>query len=122
MVMEENGKPVNRFYQLELELSKINALSLNWTIVHPIDKKNPFYQLTREDLINHKAEVLVFVKGFDDSFSNTVVARISYTAEEFIFGAKFKPMYHRSGVGNKTVLELDKLNAHEPVEIRNNEL
>jgi inward rectifier potassium channel len=42
---EENGK-VNKFYSLELELEKINALPLG-TLVHPITEESPLYQFTK---------------------------------------------------------------------------
>jgi inward rectifier potassium channel len=37
MSIEEN-KLVNKFYTLDLELEKINSLSLSWTLVHPLRK------------------------------------------------------------------------------------
>jgi inward rectifier potassium channel len=110
MIIEENGTLVNRFYPLELQISKINALTLSWTLVHPINDQSPMYNLSQEDLKNYKAEVLVFVKAFDDTFSNTVVARTSYHIGEVLFGAKFVPMYNRSQNGTSTIMEMDKLN------------
>jgi inward rectifier potassium channel len=44
--------------------------------------------------------------------------RTSYTFDEIIWNAKFKPMYHESANGTTTVLELDKLNDYELVEIK----
>jgi len=41
MTIEENGKMVNRFFPLELEFDRANALTLNWTIVHPITETAP---------------------------------------------------------------------------------
>jgi len=117
LVVEENGSPFIRFYPMNLEISKVNALSLSWTLVHPIDDKSPMYNLTIEDLATYRAEVLIFVKAFDDAFSNTVVARGSYTFKEFIPGAKFIPMYRPSADGSSTILEMDKLNAFEKVDI-----
>lgn len=46
-----------------------------------------------------------------------VIHRSSYTFREIIWGAKFKPMYHESPDGNTTVLELDKLNDFEKVNL-----
>ena len=60
---------------------------------------------------------MVYVKAFDDTFSNTVVAKSSYTYYEIIWGAKFIPMFHRSPDGDHTILELDKLNEHVEVDI-----
>jgi inward rectifier potassium channel len=31
----------NKFYQLDLELSQISALTLSWTLVHPITEDSP---------------------------------------------------------------------------------
>jgi inward rectifier potassium channel len=76
MKFEEGGSLTNRFFTLPLEYSKVNTLTLSWTVVHPIDDKSPFYNLNKEDLINAQAEMLVFVRAFDDSFSNTVVSAL----------------------------------------------
>jgi inward rectifier potassium channel len=113
--LKEDGKPTNEFYQLPLEYSNVNALTLSWTIVHPITEDSPLYNLTAEDYTNMQGEVLVFIKAFDDMFSNTVVARTSYTFKEIIVGAKFNPMFKRSPEGNKTVLNLDKLNSYNQI-------
>ncbi len=111
MSVEENGAKTNKFYSLDLELERINALTLSWTLVHPITENSPLYNLTKEDFDSIHGEILVFIKTFDDMFSNTVAIRTSYTFEEVIYGAKFEPMYTRSTDNSKTVLDLDKLNA-----------
>lgn len=108
--LEENGQSVNKFYKLELELDRINALSLSWTLVHPITENSPLYNFTEEDFKTIHGEILVFITTFDDMFSNTVAARTSYTFSEIIYGAKFRTMYNRSKDGSKTILHLDKLN------------
>ena len=113
MIIDENGKPANRFYNLDLELPAINSLTLSWTLVHPITEDSPIYNFTKEDFENASGEIIVYIKAFDDMFSNTVISRTSYTFDEIIFGAKFIPMFHREG--NTTVLDLDKLNDFESV-------
>ncbi len=117
MTAEENGKTVNKFFQLPLEFSIVNTLTLNWTIVHPITEESPLYKLTAEDYANNRGEILVYIKAFDDMFSNTVVAKTSYTFNEIVIGAKFNPMHKRSHNGDKTVLYLDKLNSFSPADI-----
>ncbi len=111
--IEENGVQVNKFYSLDLELDKINALTLSWTLVHPITKNSPLYNFTEEDFKKIHGEILVFITTFDDMFSNTVAARTSYTFDEIIYGAKFVTMYNRSKNASKTILHLDKLNQYE---------
>lgn len=110
LTVMENDKPVFKFYQLPLERSRVDSLMMNWTIVHPIDEESPLFGLTKEDLEAADAEIYVLVRGFDDIFSNTVLARSSYTFREVIFNAKFIPMYHESEDNTTTVLELNKLN------------
>lgn len=117
IAVEEDGKKSTRFYPLELEYNNINALTLSWTVVHPINENSPFYNFSIVDFSGTEGEILVFVKAFDDMYSNTVVARSSYTFKEIIAGAKFIPIYHRNESGTATVIEIDKLNAHAPAAI-----
>jgi inward rectifier potassium channel len=117
MVVEENGKMVNKFYPLTLEYDKVNALTISWTIVHPITEESPLYKYSRQDFAQSNGEFLVFLKAFDDMFSNTVVAGTSYTFKEIIVGAKFDPMFNRSEEGHKTILHLGKLNTYSIADI-----
>ena len=107
---EDNGKLTDKFYNLDLELSKINGLSLSWTIVHPIDDKSPFYGLGKDDIASTDIEIIVFVKAFDAVFSNNVITRTSYVSSEIVWGAKFNMMYHPNDDKSKTILNLDKIN------------
>ena len=117
MSIEEGGKIVNKFYQLPLEFNTVTVLTLSWTIVHPIDEASPLYKFTAEDFANTRGEILLYLKAFDDMFSNTVTARTSYTFNEVITGAKFLPMYNRAESRKKTILHLEKLNDTIPADI-----
>jgi inward rectifier potassium channel len=117
MMIEENGKLANRFFPLEMELEKVNTLTLSWTLVHPITENSPLYGFSKEDYSNMTGEIIVFIKAFDDMFSNTVVARSSYTFNEIIYGAAFNKMFHRDESNSSTVLELDKLNDYRIVSL-----
>lgn len=117
MAVEENGKITNKFFPLQLEYHNVNALTLSWTIVHPITEESPLYGFSKEDFENTRGEILIFIKAFDDMFSNTVVARSSYTFREIIYGAKFLPMYHRNNDADATILDLEKLNSFVDAEI-----
>ncbi len=114
--LEKDGRKVNRFYPLTLEYNHVNSLTLNWTIVHPITETSPFYNFEEEDFRSIKGEIIVLLKAFDDMFSNTVVARTSYTFAEIIPGAKFNPMYQRSDDNQSVLLHLDKINEYSKIE------
>jgi len=117
MKVMEDGQRVNRFFTLPLEISKINALTLSWTLLYIINETSPFYNLTREDLMNFNAELLIFLKAYDETFSNFVVSRTSYEASEFIYGGKFKLMYHPSDDKKHTILDISLLSQYDKVDL-----
>jgi inward rectifier potassium channel len=108
--VEENGKHVFKFYDLPLERSKVDSLSMNWTVVHPINEDSPLHGYAYDDLKAGDAELYILVTGFDDAYSSRVLKRTSYTYEEIKMNAKFAPMYRESEDGKSTILEMHKLN------------
>ena len=114
---EENGKLTDQFFNLPLQLAKIDGLALSWTLVHPITEDSPFIGMSAEDIRNTDIEIMVFVKAFDTIFSNTVVSRTSYISSEIVWGAKFRMMYEPTPDKKKTVLHINQLNEIDKVEI-----
>lgn len=115
--IEENNKGVFRFFDLNLERSRVDSLPMNWTVVHPIDENSPFSGFTPDDMKAADVEVYVLVRGFDDVYSTVVLQRTSFTYEEILFNKKFIPMYRESDNGRTTVLELHKLNDFKDVPV-----
>lgn len=115
--VEENGRMVTRFYQLPLEIAKVSSLALSWTVVHPINEDSPLANLTKQQLMESKLEVILNIKAFDDHFSNTVQQRTSYTYRQLEYGARFLPMFGRADDGDYTLLELDKISSIAPAEL-----
>lgn len=117
ILIDENGVISNKFYNLPLEMSKINSLTLSWTLVHPIDEESPLFNLNQSDYKNTIGEILVYIKTFDDMYSSTVAKRTSYTFNEVVYGAKFSPMYSKNESNTKTVLHLESLNSFTRIKI-----
>lgn len=115
----ENGEQKSDFFRLKTEMSKINILSLNWTVVHKIDEDSPFYGFTEADFKDKETdiEILVQVRAFDEVFANTVVQRTSYINSEIIYGAKFVKMYDISENKKTTILDIGKISVFEKVEL-----
>jgi inward rectifier potassium channel len=113
MAVEGSGEGHRRTYaRLELERARVYFLPLTWTIVHPIDEASPLYGKTAQDLAEHAVEIMVLVKGFDDTFSQVVNARSSYRFDEITWNHKFLPAF-RSDEDGRLVLDLARIDAVE---------
>ena len=104
------GKLERRFGELKLERQSIVFFPLPWTIVHPIGPDSPLFGKTAEDLTRLQAEVMILVKGFDETFSQTVRSRYSYRYDEIAWSARFEPAFHVDAEGD-LVLEVNKVGA-----------
>ena len=107
----------NKFFNLSLDISRATTMVSNWTLVHVINEDSPLFNLSKLDIQNAQTEILIFVQGFDESFSNTVISRHSYFYDEVVYGAKFAPMFHPSEDNKKTILHLDKLDDYVTAEL-----
>lgn len=109
-----DGKPIRQFFPLELERRNVSMLTLNWTVVHPLNDKSPLAKMSREELEKADASFAILLSAFDDTFSQTVHSRTAYQTYDMIWNAKFLPMFERDDTG-RLVLDIRKINAHEPV-------
>jgi inward rectifier potassium channel len=116
VLMEIEGAPgalKRGFKPLKLERDKILFLPLTWTIVHPIDSESPLFGKTAADLESSQSEFLVLIKGYDDTFNQTVHSRYSYRYDEVVWGARFEPAFHIDADGDM-VLDVDKVGDLKP--------
>lgn len=98
------------FHELPLERDKVNFMSLSWTIVHPIDAESPLYGMSKEEFYEADGEFLILIKGFDDTFSQTIYTRSSYKNHETQWGKRYEMMFEENEAGYVD-LHLDKINA-----------
>jgi len=111
--LEKDGDRIRRkFAKLPLQIERIFLFPLNWTLVHSIDENSPLYNLKYNDILSKNAEILVVVKGYDETYSTIVHADRSYQCVDLVDGAQFKAMYQIRK--DDTLLDLDKLNDHMP--------
>jgi inward rectifier potassium channel len=109
-----DGKKIRRFLSLDLERKRVSILTMNWTVVHPLNDHSPLRDITPEDMQKSEATFAVLLKAFDDTFSQTVHSRTSYQYDEMVWDAKFKPAFDRDDEG-RLVLDLDKIDHFELV-------
>jgi len=103
-----------RFKQLNLELSKIAMFPTSWTINHVIDEESPMYGMSPEDFIKKEVEAFITLKGFDETYSQTVYIRMSYTAKDLIYGAKFQRAFY-VGEDGQLIMDLRKVGSYDLV-------
>lgn len=108
LVEAKNGQPQRTYKILRLERDGVMFLPLTWTVVHPIDSESPLWGMTAADLKRLQAEVLIMLKAYDDTFSQTVVSRYSYRYDEITWNKRFAPAFLVDGEGDM-VLELPKV-------------
>ena len=108
------NKDGNRVYHnLDLQFRKINFFALSWTIVHPITEDSFLFDQTPESLKEIDAEIVILVKAFDDSFSQTVYSRMSYKHDEFVWNAKFDSSIFEED--DKMAIDLQKLDNYTKI-------
>ncbi|HEX8514685.1 MAG TPA: ion channel [Bacteroidia bacterium] len=110
----ENGVAIRRFRQMELEVPNIVFFPMTWTINHPIDENSPLHGMSEQDMKDADMEFLISLSGFDDTFSQNVSARSSYTHEELIFGAKWISVFSQDSNGH-TSQDLRKISEYQKI-------
>jgi inward rectifier potassium channel len=110
-----NGISIRKFYDLDLERQRVVFFTLSWTVVHPIDPSSPIWGLTKKDLLDADAEVLILLTGTDETLSQTVHSRSSYKADEIVWGAKFANMFLRSEAAGIIGMNLNRIHDIEAI-------
>ncbi len=117
MTVDETSNGLKRdFVLLGLERPSVMFIPLTWTVVHPIDAASPLHGRTPEDLQRLQAEVIIMIKAFDETFSQTVHARYSYTYAEILWHPGFAPAFDFDSNGDMVlhVDQVSKLKNHQP--------
>ncbi len=105
---EVDGVMRRKFDRLKFELDFIRLFPLNWTVVHVIDDSSPLWGKSKEDLIENNSEILIMLKGYDDTYNQSIYKNTSYHTKDILEGYIFEPMY--TNQSDKTILHIDRLN------------
>jgi len=103
-----DGVEKREYHNLALERDSVALFPLNWTLVHVYNEDSPLYGFTPEEFEALHAEILIDVKGYDETFNQQVRSRNSYVLNEMERDVKFTPMYHNNDEG-LFILELEKV-------------
>lgn len=108
-IEQENGQLRRRYAPLVLERRKVVMLPLNWTIVHPIDRRSPLAEMTEERFKIKAIEFIVQIEGYDETYAQTIYANKSYLSSEVEWDVRFLPMYATDFELGKTILDLGRI-------------
>jgi inward rectifier potassium channel len=113
-VQVTDGIPRRKFDILPLERDSVIFFPLPWTIVHPIADVSPLYGLTAQDYARLQLEVLIMIKGIDETFGQLVHSRYSYRYDEIEWGAKFSTVFEVEESGDM-LLEVNRVSEIERI-------
>jgi inward rectifier potassium channel len=102
-VTTAEGKSMRRFNDLKVLRARTPLFFLTWQVIHPIDEESPLYGETARSLLDAQAEILVVMKGTDETFVSTIHARTSYTPDQIRFGQHLADIFSTDAQGRRTI-------------------
>ena len=97
---------------LPLERDLVNFFPLSWTLVHDITPDSPLHNLSPADYERLDVEIIIQLKGYDDTFAQDVHARNSYTHDEIEWHRRFVRAFEVADDGVAEI-NLDQLHLTE---------
>ena len=97
------GAQLRRFDELPVLRSRSPLFSLTWQVMHPIDESSPLFGEDVETLVARNAEILVVMKGLDETFASTIHARTSYAPHEIVWGRRLADIFTTLPGGRRTI-------------------
>jgi inward rectifier potassium channel len=107
------GQQMRRFYDLALARGHTPIFALTFTVMHPIDERSPLFGEDADSLLAQDVELLVTVTGLDETMSQTISARYSYSTDEILFGHRFVDMFGTTPEG-RFVIDYRNFDRVEP--------
>jgi inward rectifier potassium channel len=102
-VVTTEGKVMRRFQDLSVVRARTPLFFLTWQVIHPIDEASPLFGETALSLLEAQAEILVGMKGTDETFVATIHARTSYTPDQIRFGQQLADIFGTDAQGRRTI-------------------
>jgi inward rectifier potassium channel len=88
-VVTQEGHEMRRFETLATTRARTPVFMLTWQIMHPIDELSPLLGESPESLAARNAQLIVVLRGLDETFAQTIHARAAYTPDQIVWGGRF---------------------------------
>jgi inward rectifier potassium channel len=109
----QEGTAMRRFEELKLVRARSSLFALSWTIMHRIDEASPLFGLAQADLVDSQAELIALLSGTDETLSETIFARHSYSPLHILWGRRFVDVLSLTPKGRRLV-DLKRFHDTEP--------
>jgi inward rectifier potassium channel len=108
------GIAMRRFQELKLVRARTSLFTLSWTVMHPIDEASPLYCCSLDRFRDKQMEIIVLLRGTDDTLADVVYVRHAYTPEDILWNRRFADVLSVSPQGRRVV---DLARFHDTVAI-----
>lgn len=110
------GEETRRFYDLKMMRQRNAIFAFSWTAVHQIIPGSPLYGMTPEAIERDMTWVVVSITGLDETFSQTVHARMYYASQSIQWGLRLADIMLRMADGSYDI-DYSKFDEIEPAEL-----
>lgn len=83
------GHSIRRLCDLKLIRAQTPIMALTWSVMHPIDEESPLYGINAESFAQRDTQIIVTLTGLDDTLSQTIHTRHTYTPELIVWDMRF---------------------------------
>jgi inward rectifier potassium channel len=99
----KEGGVMRRFDTLATLRARTPVFMLSWQIMHPIDELSPLLGETAESLAARGAQIIVVLKGLDETFAQTIHARGAYNPDQIVWGGRLVDIFGRDEAGRPVI-------------------
>ena len=97
------GIAMRRFQELDLVRARTSLFTLSWTVMHTIDERSPLHGLSLDELYGRQMEIIVLLRGTDDTLADLVYVRHAYTPDDIVWNHRFVDVLSVSPQGRRVV-------------------
>ena len=84
------GESSRKFYDLKLERDHTPLFALSWTVRHYINESSPLFGMDEAKMREAQMGILASLSGIDETFSQPIIARHSYSMDDIVYNKRFK--------------------------------
>ena len=107
------GQRFRRFHRLPLMRHENPSFILSWTLFHTINETSLLFGKSMEDLEAEQVQLILTVKGVDETSSQELRTRKLYAARDLLRGRVYADILS-TGSDGITVLDYGKFNETKP--------